>query len=119
MSESVRQHRSVVMVKAVCCRWGVLLCLLAFCLSTSQEIGFVCDVCVCVCERRRETHGKSWSVSHGSSSAVVMHGADIVVRFLIYDSYCSRAGSIYNNFHPMRPIVRARETIIGHQRKHT
>lgn len=33
VSEPVRQHRSVVMVKAVYCRWEVLLCLLAFCLS--------------------------------------------------------------------------------------
>ena len=81
----------------------------------SQEIG-----CVRVCARCSGTHGKSWSVSHSSSGAVVMHGANIVVRFFwIYDSYCSRAGSIYNNLHPMRPIVRARKTIIGHQRKHT
>ena len=81
MSESVRQHRSVVMVKAVCCRWeGVLLLLagLLFACQESQEI----DLCaLCVCARRSETHGKSWSVSHSSSSAVVMHGADIVVRF--------------------------------------
>jgi hypothetical protein len=64
----------------VCCRWGVLALLagLLLLVKKGQEIGCVR---VCVCERRSETHGKSWSVSHSSSSAVVMHGADIVVRF--------------------------------------
>ena len=44
----VRQHRSVVMVKAVCCRWrSCFACWLAFCLSRKARKSVVC---VCVCE---------------------------------------------------------------------
>jgi hypothetical protein len=56
------------------------LALLAGLLSACQEKPGN-RLCACVCARCSETHGKSWSVSHSSSSAVVMHGADIVVRF--------------------------------------
>ena len=77
VSESVRQHRSVVMVKAVYCRWGLAM-LACFLLVKKPGNRF----CVCVCERDVvKPTGRSWSVSHSSSSAVVMHGADIVVRF--------------------------------------
>ena len=57
----------------------VLLCLLACLRLLVKKPGN--PLCACVRARRSETHGKSWSVSHSSSSAVVMHGADIVVCF--------------------------------------
>ena len=51
-------------------------CLLFACQKARKSV-------LCVCERDvvKPTE-RSWSVSHSSSSAVVMHGADIVVRFL-------------------------------------
>lgn len=53
VSEPVRQHRSVVMVKAVYCRWGLAM-LACFLLVKKPGNRF----CVCVRERCRETHGK-------------------------------------------------------------